>query len=92
VDTLEKKVEEASAELGLYKKKCEHLAKENSALIDQVGYDPYFFGNFTKKLDSTLKNCVFTSFARFCSWAPFMKQFTKKRLSFVMKNRKMNKV
>jgi cyclic AMP-responsive element-binding protein 3 len=36
VDTLERKVEEASAELGLYKKKCEHLQKENSALVDQV--------------------------------------------------------
>jgi cyclic AMP-responsive element-binding protein 3 len=36
VDTLERKVEEASAELGLYKKKCEHLQKENSALINQV--------------------------------------------------------
>ena len=36
MDTVERKVEEASAELGLYKKKCEQLQKENSSLVDQV--------------------------------------------------------
>ena len=36
VDTLEKKVEEASSELEMYKKKCDELLKENSSLADQV--------------------------------------------------------
>ena len=33
---MEKKVEEASSELEMYKKKCDELLKENSSLADQV--------------------------------------------------------
>ena len=36
VDTLERRVEEATSELVLYKKRCEILAKQKAALAEQV--------------------------------------------------------